>query len=72
VSIQRRVYSNRHELTCDNCGNSEQGFLSFNEAADWAKENDWKARKNGDEWENWCPDCMEPIKDRPSAADDFK
>jgi Fe2+ or Zn2+ uptake regulation protein len=46
-----------YHLVCDNCGDTET-FNSFDEAVDFAKENNWQLKKNK-EWENYCPDCRE-------------
>ena len=43
---------------CDTCGEVlESGTGDFSSAWDFAKEDGWRARKNGDVWTHACPDC---------------
>jgi hypothetical protein len=44
-------------IECDICGCYVPGFISFDDAVDYAKENGWTFNKNGKEWENYCPEC---------------
>jgi len=50
--------NNYYVLVCDGCGESES-FDSFEEAVDFAKNNDWQFKKVNGEWENYCIDCSE-------------
>lgn len=52
-----RQGSNGYELVCDNCGYTVSGMDDFMEAVDYKKENEWKAKKIDDEWEDRCPNC---------------
>ncbi len=46
-------------LACDYCSNDEQGFDSFNDAAEYVGQSDWRRTYINGEWINICPDCME-------------
>lgn len=49
----------RWYIVCDGCSDNED-FMTFEDALDHAKDNDWKIEKNDKgEFENYCPDCKE-------------
>ena len=51
-------------LICDNCGGEHGGsFTGFYDAVDYKKDNGWKSRKNRNEWEDVCPECLEGSKE---------
>lgn len=43
---------------CDNCGKHSPYADSHNEALDKAKEAGWITVRNGDKWEDYCPECQ--------------
>ena len=44
---------------CNECGIEEfGGTLEFREFVQHLKDNDWKIRKEEDEWIHTCPDCV--------------
>ena len=52
-------------LICDNCGGEHgDSFAGFYDAVDHKKDNGWKSRRNGNEWEDVCPECLEGSKER--------
>ena len=51
--------NNGYKLVCDSCGYEVDGFDDFQEAVDYKKENYWKSKKFGDEWEDNCINCRE-------------
>lgn len=44
---------------CDKCGKHSPYADNHNEALDKAKEAGWVTIKNGDKWEDYCPECKE-------------
>ena len=46
-------------LVCDVCGHEIKYFDTFQEAVDYKKENGWKSVRDGNEWQDVCPDCRE-------------
>jgi Fe2+ or Zn2+ uptake regulation protein len=50
-----KAYDN-YILVCDGCGESET-FDSFQDALDYAKENNWVIKKHETDWINYCKDC---------------
>lgn len=45
-------------LSCDECGESADGFGDFNEAVEFKKEYGWKSVKEYGEWKDLCPACV--------------
>lgn len=43
---------------CDGCGRHSPYADSHNEALEKAAAEGWITRKNGSEWEDYCPDCQ--------------
>lgn len=44
---------------CTECGAEfEGGTLEFADFIEDMKENGWKIRKDGDEWQHFCPECL--------------
>lgn len=47
-----------YTLTCDVCGEHEDGFGSFEAAVEYKKLSGWRARKDDfGRWIDRCPDC---------------
>lgn len=54
------IRRDRGELVaeCNECGTEfNGGTLEWSEFIEDLKSNDWKFRKEGTEWEHFCPDC---------------
>ena len=49
----------KFELTCDRCSRYVSGFDSFQDALDYAEEQEWTRLNIYGEWENFCEDCSE-------------
>jgi hypothetical protein len=47
--------------TCNECGTEEPGGVIdvFRDFVNLLKESGWKIKKDGDEWQHFCPDCEE-------------
>lgn len=43
---------------CDKCGKHSPMTDDYNEAIDKARECGWIIRKDGDKWDDRCPDCQ--------------
>ena len=48
----------RYALVCDECGHEVKHFNTFDEAAEYKRENKWKTKKEDGEWITICPDCQ--------------
>lgn len=47
-------------LVCDICGEeAPYGFAEFYEAVEYKKAFGWKSQKNGNEYDDVCPECQE-------------
>ena len=44
-------------LECDECGEEVDGFDFFDEAVEYAKDEQWTLESVRGGWENLCPDC---------------
>ena len=76
MSIERCQFSGLFEVSCDLCGDGDD-FESgdFYGCVQDMKDEGWKIRKVGNDWEHICPECNEKIKNkkpsRPTAQEDF-
>lgn len=48
-------------IECDNCGDEEGTFESFEDALDFKRDRvyGWRSRRCNGDWEDLCPDCAE-------------
>jgi len=50
-----------HDLICDHCEDSVEGFEEFEEAVKYKKTHGWKSlRSDSGTWFEFCPDCSKP------------
>ena len=57
-----RVGVGQVRITCDECEwDGSHGFVSFQEATAWMRENGWVSRKEDGDWWNYCPECAEAL-----------
>lgn len=47
---------------CDQCGKHSPEADTYNKALEKAKDFGWTHIKNGDTWEDYCPECSVEIK----------
>ena len=47
---------------CDKCGKHSPETNTYNKALEKAKDFGWTHIKNGDKWEDYCPECSVEIK----------
>lgn len=47
---------------CDKCGKHSPEADTYNNALEKAKDFGWTHIKNGDKWEDYCPECSVEIK----------
>lgn len=47
---------------CDSCGKHSPYAESHNEALEKAAAEGWLTRKNGDTWEDFCPECRKKME----------
>lgn len=50
---------------CDGCGRHSPYADSHNEALEKAAAEGWITRRNGDNWEDFCPECRKKMEERP-------
>ena len=68
MSIEKIGYL--YAIECDQCNKTEEThFDEFMEAVDWKrdKSNLWLSRKNGNQWEDLCPECNGNTKNDDDA-----
>lgn len=56
-----------YTVTCDACGEEcNENFDTFGEAVEFKKDqsNGWHSVKDGDGWEDICPDCWERLHNK--------
>lgn len=53
--------------TCDGCGRHSPYADSHNEALEKAAAAGWITRKNGTEWEDYCPECQRRLRDAETS-----
>ena len=72
MSIQKRWEGGEQIFTptCDLCGAELEDEYDFYDAVDAKKLAGWRSKKIDGEWQDFCPECREKIKQN-SAADDF-
>lgn len=51
---------------CDNCGETSQDNNNFIEAWNELKDDGWKTRKFGSDWNHYCPKCAPHIDKTPN------
>ncbi|KRQ86029.1 hypothetical protein ABG79_02161 [Caloramator mitchellensis] len=51
----------KHILVCNMCG-EEYEFDSYDEAIKYMRENGWRSKNYGGEWEDICDICWEEIE----------
>lgn len=61
MSIERWGYGN-YEVTCDQCGDSEDYtvFEGWPELMEEMKADGWRSRKVGKDWQHICDACQHP------------
>ena len=52
-----RDVGNMFEVVCDDCGEVEEIEGDFEDCIEFINENGWQSIKEGEEWNNYCPDC---------------
>ena len=45
-------------VTCDNCGDGQE-FDSWADVMEFMREEGWRKKLVGGEWEHYCPECQE-------------
>jgi len=53
-----KIYKNNYMLTCDNCGEGEE-FDSWVDVIEFMREEGWRMKLVGGEWEHYCSECQE-------------
>lgn len=59
ISSLKTTLIHKYYRICDKCGKHSPMTDDYNEAIDKAKECGWIIRKDGDKWDDRCPDCQE-------------
>ena len=56
-----------HYRSCDGCGKRSPGSDDYNKTLDLAAKAGWLHRKNGDIFEDFCPDCRKKLEEKENC-----
>lgn len=61
--IEKGGYEGDWMAVCNGCTFFEELYdTTWQHVIQWFKDNKWKFRKNGKEWEHYCPECQKEGK----------
>ena len=56
--MTEKIHGN-NSLICDNCGDGEEEFDSWQDLQEYIKDNDWQTKFTNYKWMHFCPNCRE-------------
>lgn len=57
-----KICGDTFEISCDDCGESEEIEGDFQDCISFLKENNWLITKEDGKWEHFCSDCKKENK----------